>query len=206
MYAETPFSSNPFNYFADAYENPVQNFYFAQNQQQAHVPQYILPYAGVDLRCLPWNKVMEILEKQAESYKLFKLNAAYGYHWANEQNSRLIVEFNSQFCKELELMTDEQSMEQLSVFMLPSWPSSLEKKEQPAKETVVVEGSKKRKRTNKKGLPKKLKSKTPDGMTEVTVIEPQIMFRYSPAVSPISPTMETADKNEGNDFYDLTNN
>lgn len=202
MYQEVPFPPTQFNYFADTYENPMQNYYFPMNQQQTHAPQYILPYAGVDLRCLEWCKVIEILEKQAESFKLFQLNAAYGYDWANEQNSRLILEFNAQFRKEIELHTDEQSTEQLSVFKLPSLPTV--EKEQLTKETATVQGSKKRKRTsNKKNLPKKSKK----GMTEtgqgLTVIDPQF-FRYSPAVSPISPTIE-GDSCEGNVFYDTMN-
>lgn len=186
IYHEVPFPPTQFNYFADAYENPIQNYYFPLNQHhQPHVPQYILPYAGVDLRCLPWSKVIEILEKQAESYKLFQVNAAYGYDWANEQNSRVILEFNTQFRKEVELMTDEQSAEQLPVFKLPALPSM--EREQPVKETVVVEGSKKRKRSNKKGVPKKLN--IAEGMTDID----HEIYRYSPAVSPISPSLEADD-------------
>lgn len=184
MYQEMPL---PFNYFADVNENPVQTYYFPVNSQQRHVSQYVLPYAGVDLRCLPWSKVIEILEKQAETYKLFQLNAAYGFHWANEQNFRVILEFNEMFRKEVELLSDERSEEGLSVFKIPTVEVVEPVKETPPVPPVAppLEGSKKRKRASKKSTPKKLKK----GKNE------EENFRYSPVVSPISPSMSFVGQN-----------
>lgn len=195
---EVPFPSTQFNYFADGGENPMPNYYFLMNRQHSQAPQFILPYAGVDLRCLQWSEVIGILEKQAESFKLFQLNAAYGYDWANEQNSRLILEFNAQFRKAVE-ETVEPPPEQ--GFKLPTAPrSGVAKNDVPTKDTANVQVNKKRKRAStKKGVPKKAKK----GMTEITVVDPQ-KFGYSPVVSPISPTLET-DQTESIAFYDTMN-
>lgn len=70
----------------------------------------ILPYAGVDLRKLPWEKVIEIMEKQAEVYKLYQINAACGYEWANQQNREYIETFNAQFKIEMERQTDPKRL------------------------------------------------------------------------------------------------
>lgn len=66
----------------------------------------ILPYAGVDLRKLPWDKVIEIMEKQAEVHRLYQINATCGYDWANQQNREYIETFNAQFKVEMERKTD----------------------------------------------------------------------------------------------------
>lgn len=66
----------------------------------------VLPYAGVDLRKLPWDKVIEIMEKQAEVYKLYQINASCGYEWANQQNRDYIEAFNAQFKIEMERCKD----------------------------------------------------------------------------------------------------
>lgn len=194
---EVPFPPTQFNYFADASENLMPNYYFLMNRQHPQVPHFVLPYAGVDLRCLQWSEVIGILEKQAESFKLFQLNAAYGYDWANEQNSRLILEFNAQFRKAVEETVEPPEQE----FKLPTAPrSGVVRNEVPTKDTVNVQITKKRKRAStKKGVSKKVKK----GMTEITVVDPQ-KFGYSPVVSPISPTLE-GDQTESNAFYDTMN-
>lgn len=55
---------------------------------------YTLPYIGVDLSQEPWDKVIDILRQQAESYKIFLENANSGFEWANECNKFMIEEFN----------------------------------------------------------------------------------------------------------------
>lgn len=91
----------------------TSNLYNYLQSQRPTVPppvpqKCVLPYAGVDLRKLSWEKVLEVMEKQAEVYKLYQINAACGYEWANQQNRDYIETFNAQFKLEMERTTDSK--------------------------------------------------------------------------------------------------
>lgn len=146
--------------------------------------RYILPYAGVDLRRLPWDKVIEIMEKQAEVYKLYQTNFAYGWLSQNQQTIEYIESFNEQFKFAMERVTD---VKQLPVFLikcipLRDSPAGFRKRPVPAlvpKKMGEPEPVKKRKfgisLPERQPLPEPVQHKTATS----SAINPPI-YRYTP--------------------------
>lgn len=84
---------------------------------------YTLPYIGVDLSNEPWEKVIEILTNQAQSYKIFLENANFGFEWANECNKFMIEEFNRKTLNSIEIYrTEMQGKLESSLFKKPEVP------------------------------------------------------------------------------------
>lgn len=69
-----------------------------------------LPYAGVDLRRLPWPNVIEILEKQADAHKIYQFHMSRGSTWDALGVQQDIKRFNTQFRIAMDHMLDPKHL------------------------------------------------------------------------------------------------